>query len=175
MQTGFQPESHPSLRLKRRFRPLITMLASVTRLRVRSVRFLPAFLWRTFSSQRQIRRAPGFFGGRLLLDSHLTFWTLTVWEDEQAMRNFRGSGAHARVMARLPDWCDEAAYAHWTESETAIPAWDVAYERLVSEGRLSRVAHPSQNHTDRRFPRPRLKPLIGNDMKAASSVVNQRS
>jgi len=32
------------------------MLASLTRLRVRSVRFLPSFLWRTFLSRRQVER-----------------------------------------------------------------------------------------------------------------------
>ena len=79
------------------------MLSSVTRLRVRSVRFLPAFLWKTFLSQRQVERAPGFLGGELLVDSGLTFWTLTVWGSEQAMKRFRGAGAHARVMSRLPE------------------------------------------------------------------------
>lgn len=59
------------------------MLASVTRLRVRGVRFLPAFLWRTFLSLRQVGRASGFAGGRLMIDAHWTFWTLTVWESEK--------------------------------------------------------------------------------------------
>src|SRR5438477_7477645 len=73
------------------------MLASVTRLRIRSVRYLPAFIWRTVSTQRQTVRAPGFVGGRLLMDVRRTFWTLTVWESEKAMKVFRGSGAHARL------------------------------------------------------------------------------
>ena len=91
-------------------------LASVTRLRVRGILYLPAFLWYTFRSQRQVIRAPGFAGGRLLVDAHWTFWTLTVWESEKAMKAFRGSGAHSQVMPRLPKWCDEAAYAHWAIS-----------------------------------------------------------
>jgi Domain of unknown function (DUF3291) len=123
------------------------------------------FLWRTFESQRQVARAPGFFGGRMLVDSGLTFWTLTVWESEEKMRRFRGSGAHARVMSRLVDWCNEAAYTHWIQTAGAVPTWDEAYERLVAEGRLSRVAHPSESHLDRQFGRPRLKPLIGVDLK----------
>ena len=145
------------------------MLASVTRLKVRSVRFLPRFLWNTFLSQRQVDRAAGFFGGRLLVDSGLTFWTLTTWENEQAMKKFRGSGAHAHVMGRLVEWCDEAAYAHWVADGEAVPTWPEAYDRLVSEGRLSRVEHPSANHLARQFPKPRLSPLIGQDLKPARS------
>jgi hypothetical protein len=141
------------------------MFASVTRLRVRSVRFLPSFLWRTFQSQRQVERAPGFLGGRLLIDSGLTFWTLTAWQSEEAMRKFRGSGAHAHVMPQLPEWCNEAAYTHWIPTEDSIPTWENAYERLVAEGRLSRVLHPSKAHSDRQFARPRLKPMIGQDLK----------
>lgn len=144
------------------------MLASVTRLRVRSLMFLPAFLWRTFQSQRQVVRAPGFLGGRLLVDCRMTFWTLTVWDSEQAMRRFRGAGAHARVMPRLVEWRDEAAYSHWTPTADPIPAWKEAYEQLVAEGKLSRVAHPSKNHTERQFAKPRLKPLVGQDLKPAN-------
>ena len=135
------------------------------------MRFMPAFLWSTFLSQRQVERAPGFFGGRLLADAGMTFWTLTVWENEQAMKRFRGSGVHARVMSRLPEWCNEAAYAHWVATADSIPTWDEAHERLVAEGRLSRVAHPTDNHSSRRFARPRVKPLIGADLKPAGTVI----
>ena len=144
------------------------MLASVTRLRVRSFLYLPAFLWMTFSAQRQSVRAAGFIGGRLLIDRHRTYWTLTVWEDEKAMKGFRGSGPHARAMPKLVEWCDEASYAHWLSADDSVPDWPQAYEHLVSEGKLTRVAHPSQDHLDRRFPRPRLQPLIAQDLKAVT-------
>ena len=143
------------------------MLASVTRLRVRSLIHLPSFLCMTFLSQRQVGRAPGFLSGRLLLDAHRTFWTLTVWESERAMKAFRGSGPHAEVMPRLVEWCDEASYAHWIPSSAAVPSWPEAYAHLVSEGKLSRVAHPSPGHEARQFPKPRLKPLVGADLKPA--------
>jgi Domain of unknown function (DUF3291) len=141
------------------------MLASVTRLRVRSLRYFLPFVLRTFQTNRQVSRAAGFLGGRLLVDAHLTFWTLTVWESERAMKSFRGSGAHARVMPRLAHWCDEASYAHWTPTDSSVPTWPEAYEHLVAEGKLSRVDHPSPDHEARRFPMPRLQPLIGNDLK----------
>ena len=145
------------------------MFASVTRLRVRLVRYLPAFVWNTLLAQRQVVRAPGFCGGRLLVDASRTFWTLTVWDSEQAMKAFRGSGGHARVMPRLLEWCDEASYVHWIPTNASVPDWPEAYEHLMSEGRLSRVAHPSPDHEARHFARPRLKPLIGQDLKPAAS------
>lgn len=101
------------------------MLASVTRLRVRSFRYLPVFLYMTFLAKRQTVRSPGFLAGRLLLDAHLTFWTLTMtmWESEKTMKAFRGSGSHARVMPKLVDSCDEASYAHWSAGNDSVPQW----------------------------------------------------
>ena len=141
------------------------MLVSVTRLRVRSLMFLPAFLWQTFLSQRQVVRAPGFSGGRLLVDAKRTYWTLTVWQDERALRAFRGSAPHAKVMPRLVEWCDEASYAHWVPNGDSVPSWQEAHEHLIAEGRRSRVAHPSASHDAGQFAKPRLKPLIGIDLK----------
>jgi hypothetical protein len=145
------------------------MFASVTRLRVRALRYVPAFLWMTFLSQRQVVRAPEFVGGKLLIDAGRTFWTLTAWGSERAMKAFRGSGPHAKVMPKLMEWCDEASYAHWTSGSDAIPSWPEAYERLLREGHLSRVAHPSPNHEARQFAMPRLSPLIGQDLKPVRS------
>lgn len=141
------------------------MFASVTRLRIHSARNIPAFMWGNFLAKRQVERAPGFFGGRLLIDVNRVFWTLTGWESERSMKNFRGSGPHARGMPQLQRWCDEAAYAHWITTDAAVPSWLEAYTHLVREGRLSRVAHPSPNHNARQFAEPRLQPLIGVDLK----------
>jgi hypothetical protein len=123
----------------------------------------------TLLAQRQVVRAHGFLGGRLLVDNLRTYWTLTAWEDEKTMKAFRGSGPHARVMPKLVVWCDEAAYAHWVAMDDSIPEWPEVYERLVSDGRLSHVARPSQDHTSRHFPTPRLQPLIGVNLKPAAS------
>jgi hypothetical protein len=140
------------------------MFISATRLRIRSAVVLLPFVWRTFQSQRQVVRASGFRGGRLLVDSKRTFWTLTAWETEKAMRDFRSSGAHQNVMPRLVDWCDEASVVHWTSESSEIPSWPEAVERMRRDGRASRVERPSPDHEARRFPDPRLKPMIGQDL-----------
>ncbi len=148
------------------------MFASVTRLRIQSARNFPAFLWGNFLVKRQVEGMAGFFGGRLLIDVNRTFWTLTVWETEQVMKAFRGSGAHVRVMPKLQRWCDEAAYAHWITSDPGVPTWQEAYTQLVGEGRLSRVTNPSSNHIARQFAPPRLRPLIGVDLKSKARGLN---
>ena len=66
---------------------------SVTRLRIRSWRFLPAFLYFTLLSLIQAKRADGNRGTSLMRDAHLVFWTITVWRDEYAMREFAITGA----------------------------------------------------------------------------------
>jgi hypothetical protein len=140
------------------------MLISLTRLRVRSWRFLPGFLLGTFRAQRQAVRAAGFRGGRLLVDANRAYWTLTAWEDEAAMRAYRASGAHGKVMPRLLGWCDEAAVLHWTAETADLPDWTAAHRRMVAEGRPSRVDHPSPDHQTLRIPPPRLQPLIGQNL-----------
>ena len=141
------------------------MLISVTRLRLRSPVFLPMFAWQTFLTQRQVVRAAGFIAGRLLVDAQRTFWTMTAWETEQAMRSYRISGTHAKVMPRLQDWCDEASVVHWTDERPALPSWTEGCERMRKDGRPSRVRHPSPRHEELGFPDPRLQPLIGQALR----------
>lgn len=64
------------------------MLAFVSRLPVRSVSCFPAFVWETFRSQCQGVHAPGFLGGRLPLNAHRRFWTLTFVETRPAPLRF---------------------------------------------------------------------------------------
>lgn len=141
------------------------MFISVTRLRVRRFIYMPQFLWKTQLAKIQVRKAPGFLGGKLLVDARRTYWTLTAWESERAMKAYRGSGAHSGVMPRLAEWCDEAAYTHWESPEPTVPEWPEVYERLINSGRMSRVPHPSPEHEARQFALPRLHPLIGQDLK----------
>ena len=129
-------------------------LISVTRLRVRAWRFLPAFLLQAFRSSRQARRAAGNLGAKVLAEAHGTFWTATCWSDEAAMRAFMASGPHGRVMQRLRLWCDEAAVVHWEQQTAAVPTWDEAHLWLQAHGRRSKVLHPSPDHEAYRIPSP---------------------
>jgi heme-degrading monooxygenase HmoA len=131
------------------------MFVSLTRLRVRSIRFVPLFALYTFRSLRQVKKASGFQKGALLADRSWTFWTLTAWDTQESIRQFMTSGAHKEAMPRLLHWCDEASVAHWTQPEATLPSWTEADKRMRETGRISKVLHPSPQHATLAYRTPR--------------------
>lgn len=129
---------------------------SITRLRLRALRFVPGFFLHTLRAQAQLRRAPGFQGGALLPDRRWAFWTMTMWDAPESMRTYILSGAHKTAMPRLLNWCDEASIVHWEQAEGRLPSWQEADRRMRQEGRTSKVRHPSPDHAAMRFASPRL-------------------
>jgi hypothetical protein len=140
---------------------------SLTRLRIRSIRFVPLFVIHTWRSMRQIKRAPGFLTGALLPDKDWTFWTMTAWDSEDSMRQFMLSGSHKAAMPHLIEWCDEASVTHWLQpeaslpsqtalpSQTPLPSWSEADRRMRSSGRPSKVRYPSPQHATITYRAPR--------------------
>jgi len=122
-------------------------VVSVTRLRIRRWNFLPGFAWQTLRIAMQAKRAPGNLAMHLLRDRKKTFWTLTLWESERAMREFMLARPHGPAMRNLLNWCDEAALVHWTQEDSQLPTWAEAHRRLLAEGRPSKVHYPSSAHT----------------------------
>lgn len=132
---------------------------SVTRLRVRSVFSLLPFLKANEASVKSLLQTKGLILGKELIDKNLTFWTLTLWEDEEAMRQFRNGNAHRAAMQKLPEWCDEASYHHWQQEEKSLPAWDIASGKLIREGKLTKVKAPSELQKTGQFPPVKWKKL----------------
>ncbi len=127
---------------------------SITRLRVRAWRFMPAFFVDTLRSFLQAKGAQGNLGVTLMNDSHRAFWTRTIWTDERAMRGFMLGPPHRQIMTRLKTWCDEASVAHWMQDGAVPPSWREAYERMQRDGRAVPVDHPSEDHRVFRVPTP---------------------
>ena len=129
---------------------------SITRLRIRSLRFLPGFALQALRSREQARRAAGFRGGAVLADHAWAFWTMTAWEDEAAMRCSMTTGAHRDAMPRLSHWCDEASVVHWSQPDAGLPSWAEADRRMRADGRPSKLRHPSPQHAALDYRPPRL-------------------
>ena len=132
-------------------------LIAITRLRVRAWWYLPGFFVQTLRAAAQARRAEGSLAVAVLREAHRTFWTCTVWTDEQAMRAFLAADPHRQAMRKLAEWCDEASVAHWLQAAPEPPSWEEAYQRMQRDGRASRVDHPSEAQRAYRIPAPRLR------------------
>lgn len=131
-------------------------LISVTRLHIRSWRYLPGFYLLSFRSALQAKAATGNLTVLLLNEGSNIFWTCTVWEDETAMRAFMSAGSHRRAIPKLLEWCDEASVVHWVQESPQAPSWMEAHQRMQTEGRQSKVNHPSENHLAYIIPAPRV-------------------
>ena len=108
--------------------------------------FFPDFFWYTRQSIWQAKRTPGNLGVRVRITKGLAFWTLAMWRDNQAIREFVPASPHKEAMQKLPHWCDEAAFADWAQDTADWPSWETAREKLAATGRLVAVLHPSQRH-----------------------------
>jgi hypothetical protein len=133
------------------------MIVSITRLHLRSARFLLPFLLYALRSTRQSKRSPGNVATDVWRDPHGGYWTRTVWADEAAMRAFMMSGTHRKAMPKLLDWCDAAALVRWEQESATLPSWEEAHHRLVTQGRPSKVRHPSAVHQSLDYPPPRQR------------------
>lgn len=116
---------------------------SITRLELRGYRFLPSFFLHTSRSQKQLVGTPGYLAGGTGMESLRAYWTVTAWHSLDAMRAFRNAGAHMKAMRRLIDICCAASYAHYEQDSAELPTLEQAHARMLAEGKLSKVRHPS--------------------------------
>lgn len=130
-------------------------VVSITRLRLRSWRFVPGFVVYAVRSRVQAARAPGNRGMNLMREAGNVFWTATLWESEEAVKQFMVRRPHGEAMKRLMDWCDEASVARWTQQSAELPDWREAHRRMQAEGRRSKVRFPSDAHTRFEIPAPK--------------------
>lgn len=120
---------------------------SITRLRVRSIFYMPLFMLHAMRTMTQAQKADGVLGVETRFEKNNVVWTKTIWQDEAAMKNYRGSGAHQIAMRILSEICNEASYTRWQQSDAELPAWEEAHRRMLTEGRQSKVKHPSPLHS----------------------------
>jgi quinol monooxygenase YgiN len=121
-------------------------VVSVTRFRVRSLRFVPFFLIHAQRCLAQIRRADGYVAGSLRRDRDHSYWTTSVWRDDAALLAYVTGGAHRNAMPKMSEWGDEASTVRWVQRGAELPSWQEAIERMRSEGRPVPLLHPGPGH-----------------------------
>ena len=96
----------------------------------------------------------GNLGTEVLPDANDVFWTRTAWSDRESVVAFMTTEPDRRAMGHISEWCNEATYVEWTQENSMFPEWRLAYDRLVEEGRVTPLPHPSDSHETRSFPPP---------------------
>jgi len=65
-----------------------------------------------------------------------------------------GTEPHLSTMGRIADWCDEATFVDWEQTDGDLPDWQDGYGRLVADGKGASLTHATDAHHTRDFPAP---------------------
>jgi heme-degrading monooxygenase HmoA len=95
-----------------------------------------ATLFRVAVADPVVHRVSGLVGYSLRARlAAKRFWTLSVWEDETALRAFVAAPPHAAVMKALAPHMGASRFTHWTVKGYDLPLkWDGALKRGDSAG-----------------------------------------
>src|SRR5262245_671972 len=107
-------------------------LAMASRLPLRHYRSIPGFLRDTLRIRKQLARADGLIG--YSLDAQLTkktFWTFSVWTDEQHLRAFASTDPHRTIIEGLRPLMDETRFEFFPIAGIDVPlSWDALGSRF---------------------------------------------
>lgn len=92
---------------------------------------IPEFLLYTWRVVRQLKPARGLIGYSLRAKFlHKSFWTLSVWENEEALRAFVRAVPHREIMTALAPHMGRTSFKQWTIKGTELPPdWNDALRR----------------------------------------------
>jgi hypothetical protein len=108
----------------------VTVMAS--RLELHRGRDVPSFLVGAMRIRRQVLVSQGALGVSLVAKPlRRTFWTLSAWQDQSALRATVGQEPHVTVMKHFRPRMAASSFVTWTTEPSALPVpWDEALRRL---------------------------------------------
>jgi hypothetical protein len=108
----------------------VTVMAS--RLELRRLRDVPSFLAGAMRIRRQMLASDGALGVSLVAKPlKRTFWTLSAWQDQGALRATAGRQPHLRIMKHFRPRMAGSSFITWSTEPSALPVpWDEALRRL---------------------------------------------
>ena len=130
----------------------------VTRLRLSDPALFDEFFASAVAVTEQAENSDGNLGADVLADANNVFWTRSAWQARGPMQAFVGSEPHLATMARLDDWCDEATFVDWEQSDPSLPDWQTGYDRIIADGQVASLTRASDAHQTRAFPAPVTAP-----------------
>jgi quinol monooxygenase YgiN len=103
-------------------------VALLSYLPLNKYRAIPAFLRFSFQIQKQLRGTPGVIGYSLRAKAlNRNFWTLSVWEDQQALMDFVAKNPHGDAMRAMTLHMGRTKITQWKVAGSSLPlSWKEA-------------------------------------------------
>ncbi|MFJ9111554.1 DUF3291 domain-containing protein [Streptomyces sp. NPDC102283] len=118
-------------------RPDTTAFVMASRLEVKSGKHTPRFFLKSLSAWGQVRKAPGALGASLeaqLLKG--VFYTLSAWEDKDALYTYARTEPHKSVMTGLRSVMGASTFTFWEVPVSQLPiTWEDAKRRIEAQER----------------------------------------
>ena len=91
------------------------------------------FMRHVMAIRKQLRTAEGLIGYTLWAKPmSKRYWTLSVWESEEALHRFMATQPHAHVMKDLRPRMNPTKFVQWNvPGSAAHPTWDEALAHLA--------------------------------------------
>ncbi|WP_089105736.1 DUF3291 domain-containing protein [Streptomyces hyaluromycini] len=108
-----------------------------SRLEVRSLKDVPRFFAKSLVAWKQVTGAPGAYGASLIAEPlKRTFWTLSAWEDKDALYRYARTEPHKSVMTGLRPTMKGSVFTFWQVPAAELPIdWTDARRRLAEQER----------------------------------------
>ena len=117
-------------------------LVMASRFELTTWRDVPAFLKAAVRIRRQMLGSPGVHGVSLIAQPlRRTFYTLSAWQDRDALNRAVAGQPHASTMTRFHSKMTAAVFAFWeAPADGGIrPGWPEAHRRLAEVERREEV------------------------------------
>ncbi|MFG2871747.1 DUF3291 domain-containing protein [Streptomyces sp. NPDC048338] len=116
-------------------RPGTRAQVMASRFEVRSLKDVPRFFLKSLAAWRQVRSAPGALGASLIAQPlKRTFYTLSAWEDRDALYAYARAEPHRSIMRGLRSTMRDSTFTFWEVPVEQLPLdWDEARRRLAAE------------------------------------------
>ena len=114
--------------------PADTTTVQGSLLELRRYRDVPGFLVAALRLRADFRGAPGAVRLSLrAVPSRRTFWTLSQWETDNALRAYVGHPRHVQVMRTYGSRLRQSQFTTWRVPATEQPRWADAHRRILPQ------------------------------------------
>lgn len=114
--------------------PGTTYLVMASHLPLKRLSSTPRFFRAVLAVRKQLAKAEGLVGYTLRAKPLARdYWTLSVWKDEPALREFMRTSPHAQIMGSLRPFMGPTTFVQWEMGASeGRPGWGTAKQRLTS-------------------------------------------